>query len=408
MSEKDYKKEIIDKLLKKYNQRLVNQVNTKRRVIVKPRELYGDYANNHADISEKQRLEEAVQELLKTEVVQVKLLKFSTDIEKIYLCEEQVGQLDEILKKEYGIVSQYDVRIQLDTLLYRYENNERLPVTSIYCRQIRSRMNDPRIKIDVSMVRANLKMLTFLEKNEESLYIREVSMIVYGDSKWFEDNNLEEICGILRNALTITREEDERQDAILAKYHVNPAEQEIFIKGDWKIEWGRYTLETKALQGGLAIASKDIEGIQHIQVKVSTVMTIENKISYQRVTNKKMATMYLGGFATRYQIEFLKKVKQDNPDLYYLHFGDIDVGGFWIHKHLCQRTNIPFELYAMGKQQLRDKRFAHCLKTLTQNDRRRMEQLRTQELYQDVLDYMSIQNIKLEQEIISYYLQKEQ
>lgn len=407
MSKKDYKKELIDRLLKKYNQRLANQVNTNRRVIVKPGELYRNYASNHADIAEKQRLEEAVKELMNIEVVQVENLKFSTDIEKIYLREEQVEQLYEILKKEYGIASQCDIRMQLDALLSNYENNENLPVTSNYCSQIRSRMNDPRIKIDASMVGKNLKMLTFLEKNQENLYIREVSMFVYGDSKWFEDHNLEEVCGIIRNALAMTCEEDERQDAILAKYQVSPAEQEIFIKGDWKIEWEGYTLETKMLQGGLAITSNDIAGIQHIQVNASTVMTIENKISYQRIANKKMATMYLGGFATRYQIEFLKRVKQDNPNLCYLHFGDIDVGGFWIHKHLCQSTGIAFELYAMGKQQLRDERFAHCLKPLTQNDRSRMEQLKTHELYRDVLDYMSTQNIKLEQEIISYYLQKE-
>ena len=58
--------------------------------------------------------------------------------------------------------------------------------------------------------------------------------------------------------------------------------------------------------------------------------------------------MYLGGFANRYQIEFLKKVVLNNPNVRYCHFGDIDIGGFLIHKHLCRETLKNFELYCMG------------------------------------------------------------
>ena len=57
-------------------------------------------------------------------------------------------------------------------------------------------------------------------------------------------------------------------------------------------------------------------------------MTIENKTSFQRLRNGKFAMMYLGGFANRDQIEFLKKVISDNPNIKYYHFGDIDIGGF--------------------------------------------------------------------------------
>ena len=43
-------------------------------------------------------------------------------------------------------------------------------------------------------------MIDFLERNKEDLYVREASMFVYGDSKWFEDNNYEEVCTFLRAA----------------------------------------------------------------------------------------------------------------------------------------------------------------------------------------------------------------
>ncbi len=67
-------------------------------------------------------------------------------------------------------------------------------------------------------------------------------------------------------------------------------------------------------------------------------MTIENKTSFQRLRDGDSAMMYLGGFANRHQIEFLKKVISDNPNVRYYHFGDIDIGGFLIRKHLCRET----------------------------------------------------------------------
>ncbi len=60
MSNKDYKKVILDGLLKKYNNRYVKNITTNRRIILKPIEIYKDYAKNNADISEKQEINEAV------------------------------------------------------------------------------------------------------------------------------------------------------------------------------------------------------------------------------------------------------------------------------------------------------------------------------------------------------------
>ena len=117
--------------------------------------------------------------------------------------------------------------------------------------------------------------------------------------------------------------------------------------------------------------------------------------------------LYLGGFANRHQIAFLKKVISDNPHIRYIHFGDVDIGGFLIHKHLCRETSKKFELYCMGLEQLCDMRFSHCLRKLTDNDMIRLESLMEDASYRKVLEYMKEHNIKLEQEIVSYYLEKD-
>lgn len=404
MSSKDYKKAILDGLLKKYNNRYAKNITTNRRIILKPIEVYKDYAKNNADISEKQGINEAVSILNDMGFVTADYLKFSDDIEKIYLSEEHLDALYEYLKDEYGVVPQSTISKLVHKIVEKYICTG--GIVQKYCESILVQIEDPRCLLIPERIEENLKMFSFLEKNKENLYVREVSMLVYGDSKWFENNNYEEVCTFMRTATGRIREEGERNDAILSFFYVTPAEQEIFIKGNWRIEWEQYVLDISKFQGGIAIASSDVQSIKNISVNSESVMTIENKTSFQRLKDGDSAMMYLGGFANRHQIEFLKKVISDNPNVRYYHFGDIDIGGFLIHKHLCRETAKKFELYCMGIQQLGDMRFSHCLRELTDNDMSRLVALMEEDLYGKVLKYMQKHNVKLEQEIVSYYLGK--
>ena len=403
MSSKEYKKEIIDGLLKKYNIRYAKNITTNRRIILKPTEVYKDYAKNNADISEKQGINEAVSVLTDMGFITADYLKFSDDIEKIYLSEEKLDAIYEYLKEEYSVIPQSTISKRLHEIVEKYIC--RGEIVNKYCESILVQIENPRCILVPEQIEANLKMFSFLEKNKEHLYVREASVLVYGDSKWFENNNYEEVCTFMRTATGRIRKEGERNDVILSFFYVTPAEQEIFIKGNWRIEWEQYVLDISKFQGGIAIASSDVQSIKNISVNSESVMTIENKTSFQRLKDGDSAMMYLGGFANRHQIEFLKKVISDNPNVRYYHFGDIDVGGFLIHKHLCRETAKKFELYCMGIQQLCDMRFSHCLRELTDNDMSRLGAL-MEEPYYDVLKYMQEHNVKLEQEIVSYYLGK--
>lgn len=403
MSNKDYKKVILDGLLKKYNNRYAKNITTNRRIILYPKELYKYYERNNADILEKQGINEAVSELSLMGFITADPLKFSDDIEKIYLSEEKLNAIYEYLRDKYGVVPQSIISKQVHEIVKKYICTGE--IVKKYCEDVMVQIEDPRCSLVPEKIEANLKMFSFLEKNKENLYVREASVLVYGDSKWFENNNYEEVCTFMRTATGRIREEGERNDAILSFFYVTPAEQEIFIKGNWTIEWEQYVLDISKFQGGIAIASSEVQSIKNISVNSESVMTIENKTSFQRLKDGDSAMMYLGGFANRHQIEYLKKVISDNPNVRYYHFGDIDVGGFLIHKHLCRETAKKFELYCMGIQQLCDMRFSHCLRELTDNDMSRLGAL-MEEPYYDVLKYMQKHNVKLEQEIVSYYLGK--
>lgn len=404
MSNKNQIKAILDALLKKYYNRQAKNITTNKRIILKPTEIYKDYDRNNADILVKQSINDAVSELLGRNFITADCLKFSDDIQKIYLSEERIDAIYEYIKDEYGVIPQSAVSDQVHEIVKKYLCAGE--IVQSYCKSILAQAEDPRCLPVPEKIEANLKMFCFLEKNKENLFVREASMLVYGDSKWFEKNNYEDVCTFLRTATGMIREESERNDAILSSFYVTPAEQEIFIKGNWKIEWEQYTLDISKLQGGIAIASGDIQSIKKISVNAMSVMTIENKTSFQRLKNGNFAMMYLGGFANRHQVEFLKKVISDNSSVRYQHFGDIDIGGFLIHKHLCRETSKKFELYCMGIQQLCDIRFRHCLRELTENDVIRLESLIDDAAYGEVLKYMKECNVKLEQEIVSYYLEK--
>lgn len=421
MNSKDYVKEILDQLMKKYQNRAPRRegMKSQRRVILKPSALYRHYADNNADISVKQEIHEAVDKLLDMGMVTADYLKFSTDIEKICLCEEKAEKIYRYLEETYGDIPQGRLRQQTEALLDRYEksgcggkNTGRSDensgivadgLTASYSRSVRLMLGRPGYCPDPDRIGANLKMLKFMEENSEEIYVKEASMLVYGDSKWFEEHNYDEICSIARQALGMPREEDERNDAVLARFYILPTEQEIFIKGNWTLEWRDHVIRADGLRGGIAILSSDLQDLLKIRVSSPRLMTVENKTSYQRMQAEGTALLYLGGFAARYQILFMAKVLQDNPRIECFHFGDIDVGGFLIHRHLCRTVGAYFKMHCMGIRELEDPRFSSCRKKLTDNDRSRMKSLMEAEEYRDVLEYMDEHDVKLEQEIISYY-----
>ena len=433
MNSKDYVREILDQLMKKYQNRAPRRegMKSQRRVMLKPAALYRHYADNNADISVKQEIHEAVDKLLDLGMVTADYLKFSTDIEKICLCEDKAEEIYRYLEEEYGDIPQGRLRQQAESLLEKYgqggdssgisgctgENSERSDETSgaeagslvaPYICNVRLMLEKPGYCPDPERIGANLKMLRFMEENREKLYVKEASMLVYGDSKWFEEHNYDEICSIARQALGMPQEEDERNDAVLVRFGIYPTEQEIFIKGDWILEWKDHVVRTAGMKGGIAVLSGDIQDLVKIRVGSPRLMTVENKTSYQRMQPEGTALVYLGGFAVRYQVRFLEKVLHDNPELECLHFGDIDVGGFLIHRHLCRAVGARFNLYRMGIRELEDPRFKPCRKKLTENDRSRMKRLVEEEEYREVLAYMDEHDVKLEQEIISYYEEREQ
>ena len=118
--------------------------------------------------------------------------------------------------------------------------------------------------------------------------------------------------------------------------------------------------------------------------------------------------IYLGGYHNSLRCALLKMIYGRLSDAQYLHFGDIDAGGFDIYFDLCARTGIPFRRFNMDLAAL--KKYADYGKPLTENDRIRLQKMLLQAEERDdrkgdkelteVMQYMLAHNLKLEQECI--------
>jgi hypothetical protein len=293
---------------------------------------------------------------------------------------------------------------KLKRLVDKYQNAS--AICAEECLQLQEYINYRKIPKNIDELDDVLKAIAFIENNQSDLYIREVSMKVYGDSKFFEEKTLEQVCNMFRKHLNRAVSKDEMLDEILINYHIIKEPQKLSIKGKAIINISGIEVNISGFSEGMEFSAKDLEYIQSIKIIAPEFMTIENRTSYLRYRNDNVVTFYLGGYANRYQRDFIKKVYIDNTDTRYMHFGDIDAGGLWIHNHLCEATGVNFELFSMSPMELKNKEYESCVHKLSDNDRSTLQQLKKIEIYTEVVQYMLEHNAKLEQEIISLGLMK--
>jgi len=247
--------------------------------------------------------------------------------------------------------------------------------------------------------------------NPEDILIRELSIRVFGDSKRAEKNSL------LGQSLYILRTygryeflpEDfenprDYDDAVLAEYHVYRNPTYVNFNGNARIVFENGT-ELRLRRGvPMAVRSDQICGIRSIIIEDSRFMTIENLTSYNRMVSggpKDTFLIYLAGYHNKVKQDFLTLIREENPQIReWLHFGDIDPDGFYILENLRRKTGIDFIPWHMGVEELEN--YRSYGKALNENDRTKAAGLIAKNKYNEVLLHMLGQNIKLEQEIVSW------
>ena len=376
-----------------------------RRTALNPEKIYRQYRENDGDPAEIEALNDAARMCRKLGFADYRMKRFSNEIDAIYLEDTQIDEVERYLRERYGYRSKHDKMEAVRTIIHRYEGKS--PAADNVCTELREKLSQNRIPAQYEQIEDVLRALVFVENNTVPLYLREASQMIYGSTKYFEEKTFDAVCKRLRNYLKRPCAQDEMIGEILKEYHIYPEQQRICIKGDVILQKGGADVPVGVFPGGIEFAADELSDLRGIRVNAKRLITVENKTAYFRCAGKDSAFFYLGGYVNRAQRDLLKKIREDNPNLKFLHFGDIDAGGFYIHEHLCRMTGVPFELWHMSEAELEDLRYADCLQELSLQDRRRLEKLAEKEIYRETAQYMLRQNVKLEQEIVSYFLSRE-
>ncbi len=404
----EYKEQILKTLVDKYrrSKKDTGKNQIRRRTKMKPSLVYADYYANNGDLACIMAVNEAAFALKDMGFVTCETEHFSYEIREIFLVDEKIETAEEYLQKQYGYESKASRIRYVQGLIETY--GQRSPGAGQRCERLRRELEQNKLRKDYSEEEDLLKALVFVENNREPLFLREASMMIYGDSKYLEEHVLAGLCRILRASRKRPCKESELLDEILKEYKIRREVQRLAFKGPCTLVMaGGEPIETGVLPGGIELCGEDLQQLVRIKCRAETVITVENKTAYYRFERENTLVFYLGGYVTRLQRDFLRKLREDNETLRWLHFGDIDAGGFYILDHLRRRTEIPFQPYLMNVEVLKDARWRECLKKLSQEDVRRLKALLKRQEYRETVSYMLEKQVKLEQEIVCYYRMQE-
>ena len=270
------------------------------------------------------------------------------------------------------------------------------------------KLDEKKVEKEITEAEAIWNLVQFLKENQEkqrTTLEREMSEAVLHDSKQWEKIYRKKVCGILEHTgrydepLAELEEERERQTALLEEFYIYSNPAYIYLKGDARIclEDGRELRIYHDLP--MSIPFETFQKAKSIQIRDAELMTVENLTSFHRLEREHIFYLFLSGYHTRTKQALLQRIARENPGLSWHHFGDLDPDGLAIAGHLIRKTGLPFQLCAMGVQELQ--RFQTYAKPLEAPDRAKAEAMIKQgSSYAGILRYMLEHNCKLEQEII--------
>ena len=327
-------------------------------------------------------------------------------IEKIRLCENRVEEIYNLLHRTPKAGKEQIISNLLRE--YRTEMYPHAPVCTTFAAYLSDRLQRHQtIKayVDVDQpeqLKRLLDTLVCIEQNQKPCFLREFSILHFGDSKELELLN-GKLVKIFRQ-FKVGCVDMEYRD-ILAEYQIYHTPNYVYLKGCCKVKLGTNSFNLADLHQGIGISGEDLLDIEfEFPNQIRHVMTIENLTTFFRVQEKDCLMIYLGGYHNRARRALLNKIYQTATNLEFFHFGDIDAGGFFIHRHLCEKTEIPFKRRWMDLSTL--KAYEQYGKPLTANDRQHLTRMLSEDYaegdreLQATIAYMLERNIKLEQECI--------
>jgi hypothetical protein len=239
--------------------------------------------------------------------------------------------------------------------------------------------------------------------NGEEVLERIFSKRLFRDSKYFETHLRGKIAAILGHFKLGTG--DLGPDEVLQEAGLLRSTDELLFTGPIAIRVDGRVIDFTPLKYGAAIGARTVPELEIEELGVATVITIENKASYREYCSQmddKTLALYIAGFPSPMKRLFLRKLSEcgqkNNPTARFLHWGDIDLGGFRIFR--CLKDEVPtLEPYLMDRNTLLANR-EQC-QPLARGYGKKLEGLLEEQGFRefwDVIRVMLRKSIRLEQE----------
>mgnify|MGYP005829644859 CR=1 FL=1 len=385
-----YEKEIINKLLDKYekSKSFVGENKVNQRFNVKISSVFPKY-NDHSNYEIFQTVNEAVDNLVRASFIIAKANSAHV-YSNVILNVDKLGDI----YKYIGRKPKKDVNSSVLNLMEIYKDKNQ--ILNKYCETQYERIHSNKtiqfFNNDLEELENILIAVDELLKVDTETFVRDFSVKVFKDSKVFE-----RISGKIVNLIYEFGVFPEK-DRILGDLNIVKNPTYVNFKGHGSITINDQKIDLTGLRSDIAISSKMLSDIDRIEVTGKAVITIENLTSFHTFSDKDMLAIYLGGYHNRVRREIIKKIHQQNSQIAFYHFGDIDAGGFYILEHLKKQTGVDFIPFKMDIETLE----AHkkYTKKLTENDKKRLTRL-VDSQYHKVINYMLENNCKLEQEAVN-------
>lgn len=399
-------KQILQKLLTKYesSKTYKGENSVIQSFSIKPTDVFKEYDKDSTDINVIEDFEKQC-ELLESEG----LIQLDWKYERITkinaIATDENWQRFRIILGVKDKKQRKQDEIHFYTVFYEDINSEQ--IVKDFCKhQIERLENDKEAEYLQEDSKNIISLLNFILKNKNEILERELSISVLANSKTWEEKYKRKVLKILRQSkhfdslIENCADEKEINKVILEECNVYSNPSYVYFKGKGKITFENGECLTIYPDIPFALYSPSISKITSFEIEDSKIMTIENLTSFNRIKESETFFIFLSGYHNSVKQKFLEKIYQQNANKVYYHFGDIDPDGFFILENLQKKTHIDFKPYKMGIEEL--EKYSDFSKTLEENDITKANSFIEKGKFVELMNYMLENNIKLEQEIISW------
>lgn len=249
-----------------------------------------------------------------------------------------------------------------------------------------------------------LKVLSGLDDKEEGELSERIFSIRYlGHSKLFAGKTRSALITLVRRRFS---DPDLSDEDILAELGIVRTSTELLIAGPLTLTIDERATDLMPLTFGAVIDTSQVNRIRFAGLQADIILLIENKTNFHELVRKGLSKhiilIYLGGFPGPGKRQLLAALSQQTRTTTQIfHWGDIDWGGFRIHRLLKETVFPNIRPLFMDQDTLLS--YRHMADTLHPSYVKRLEKLLSDDRcneFHPVIQTMLAHNLRLEQEAL--------